>query len=128
MNMEKNTTSCCFQQNTGSNKTVEEIRLGIMEDAYTTHLQNLIAYRFKKESDLFAKTSNWILQLHEDMLDDIQQRMFEDFPEVSELSYHIKRRSMRRSSSSSRRSCLFQRSSSGRFFSVQAAPGEPKAW
>ncbi len=77
-----------LQQNTGSNKTVEEIR-GIMEDAYTTHLQNLILL-IQKKSDLFSKEPQTGYSSYEDMLDDIQQRMFEDFPEVSELSYHIK--------------------------------------
>ena len=76
-----------LQQNTGSNKTVEEIR-GIMEDAYTTHLQNLILL-IQKKSDLFSKEPQTGYSSYEDMLDDIEQRMFLVYPEVSELSSHI---------------------------------------
>ncbi|MBS6866166.1 MAG: DUF885 domain-containing protein [Ruthenibacterium sp.] len=80
-----------MQASTGSDKTVEEVRT-MMERAMQRHIFRLQEVLMEAPDTLYALYGELPAtgyDSYEAILDDIQSRMFEDFPEVSGLAYDI---------------------------------------
>ena len=80
-----------LQSTIGSDKTVQDVRT-MMEQAMQEHilqLQTAIAEDPSALYALFGTLPATGYDSYEAILDDIQSRMFADFPQVSELSYEI---------------------------------------
>ena len=80
-----------LQSTIGSDKTVQDVR-AMMEQAMQEHilqLQTAIAEDPSALYALFGTLPATGYDSYEAILDDIQSRMFADFPQVSELSYEI---------------------------------------
>lgn len=81
-----------LQNNCGTNKSVEEIR-AMMKERLNGHLSNL--FRVMMVNPDFAEMLTGAQQpktgftSYTGMLDGIQQKMFQDFPQVSQLEYDI---------------------------------------
>lgn len=81
-----------LQNNCGTNKSVEEIRT-MMKERLNGHLSNL--FRVMMVNPDFAEMLTGAQQpktgftSYTGMLDGIQQKMFQDFPQVSQLEYDI---------------------------------------
>lgn len=79
-------------QNIGSDKTVKEVK-EMMNDAYESHLTSLQMIAFA-DMDALEPLLNEELpstgyQNYDEILNDVSERMTQDFPKVSDLSYHI---------------------------------------
>lgn len=82
-----------LQENSGTEKTVEEIK-EMMEDAFHKHMRKLVALAIQNP-ELYENYTNGELpqtsfQSYEDILDFIQSRFYQDFPEIQNLEYQIK--------------------------------------
>ena len=80
-----------LQSNIGSDKTVEEVRT-MMQDAYLEHLNRMQAIIMENPSVLdafFDEEPSTGYTSYEAILDNIQSKMFQDFPSVSQLDYEI---------------------------------------
>lgn len=78
--------SLLMKNNTGSDMEVIEVE-DMMDTACKEHLQTFIENADSDMSFLFTSTN---YTSYEQMLDDIQDRMFDDFPMVESLEYEIK--------------------------------------
>lgn len=80
-----------LQSSVGSNKTVEEVRT-MMQNAYSEHLTRMQAIIMENPSvlnDFLGKELGTGYTSYEAILDDIQSKMFQDFPAVNQLDYDI---------------------------------------
>lgn len=78
--------SLLMKNNTGSDMEVIEVE-DLMDTACKEHLQTFIENADSDMSFLFTSTN---YTSYEQMLDDIQDQMFDDFPKVESLEYEIK--------------------------------------
>ena len=78
--------SLLMKNNTGSDMEVIEVE-DMMDTACKEHLQTFIENADSDMSFLFTSTN---YTSYEQMLDDIQDQMFDDFPKVESLEYEIK--------------------------------------
>lgn len=78
--------SLLMKNNTGSDMEVIEVE-DLMDTACKEHLQTFIENADSDMSFLFTSTN---YTGYEQMLDDIQDQMFDDFPKVESLEYEIK--------------------------------------
>lgn len=78
--------SLLMKNNTGSDMEVIEVE-DLMDTACKEHLQTFIENADSDMSFLFTSTN---YTSYEQMLDDIQDQMFDDFPTVESLEYEIK--------------------------------------
>lgn len=78
--------SLLMKNNTGSDMEVIEVE-DLMDTACKEHLQTFIENADSDMSFLFTSTN---YTSYEQMLDDIQDQMFDDFPKVGSLEYEIK--------------------------------------
>lgn len=78
--------SLLMKNNTGSDMEVIEVE-DLMDTACKEHLQTFIENTDSDMSFLFTSTN---YTSYEQMLDDIQDQMFDDFPTVESLEYEIK--------------------------------------
>lgn len=82
-----------LQQNSGSEKTVEELRK-LMEDAFDRHMQNFMTAALA-DMDAYEKYMNDEIDptgftSYEEILDFIKGKLEADFPTVKDLTYNIK--------------------------------------
>ncbi|MBQ7916294.1 MAG: DUF885 domain-containing protein [Firmicutes bacterium] len=82
-----------LQQAVGSTKTAEEIRT-MMDEAATNHFNNLISLAQSGDKGVINVLSGIYpttdFESYEEILQYVEERMFEDFPEVKNLEYEIK--------------------------------------
>lgn len=81
-----------LQQSIGSHKSVEEIR-EMMTQAYNNHLINLTDVMLSSPEDIQPLITGQLPETgynsYEEILNDIQDKMLQDFPKVSHLEYNI---------------------------------------
>ena len=81
-----------LQQSVGSNKTPEEIKT-MMEEAFNEHLQQLqlfaMAYPEETQQVLEQDLPKTGYTSYDEILQDLQSHIFDDFPQVEDLRYQI---------------------------------------
>ena len=81
-----------LQQSIGSNKTPEEVK-AMMEEAFNEHLQQLqmyaMAYPEETEQVLSQDLPKTGYTSYDEILQDLQGKIFDSFPQVEDLSYQI---------------------------------------
>ncbi len=82
-----------LKQNVGSDKSVEDVR-NMMEDELQQHVNNAAAIMMEEPSlieNINSQEFNLETGYHDyyEIMDDIKNQMFEDFPEVGQLNYVI---------------------------------------
>ena len=81
-----------LQQSVGSNKTPEEIKT-MMEEAFNEHLQQLqlfaMAYPEETQQVLEQDLPKTGYTSYDEILQDLQSHIFDDFPQVKDLRYQI---------------------------------------